>query len=253
MTATAIQHLLASRADHDTREWWTAYLKGSAQFRGVKTADVRSVVHTWLESDGADWSHRALRDLAISLIEAPFTEDKIAGMLLLQEHLIPADAVPWKTEVRRWARLFDADHLSDWNSCDWFSVRVLGPIAVSKGEPAARAIAGWSTAQNLWRRRAAGVAFVNLAPDGDENFRGFVELVLEVCARTVRSPERFAQTGTGWVLRELSRADPAAVTGFVDAHAPLLSSEALRMAVAKLPLVERARLAARRTDGLSRT
>jgi hypothetical protein len=57
-----------------------------------------------------------------------------------------------------------------------------------------------------------------------------------------RYPERFAQTGTGWVLRELSLAEPERVVEFIAQHAGPFSTEALRSATAKLPQEERLRL-----------
>ena len=57
-----------------------------------------------------------------------------------------------------------------WNVCDWFCVKVLGSLVEMEGEACARAIAGWRRAENLWQRRAAGVAFVNLVGRGDKNF-----------------------------------------------------------------------------------
>jgi 3-methyladenine DNA glycosylase AlkD len=157
---------------------------------------------------------------------------------------LPAGAVPWRTELRRWAQLFDHGHIADWNTCDWFCVRVLGPLAQAEGEACARAIAGWQTARNLWRRRAAGVGFVNLAPAGDANFPGFSAMLLDVCARSVQYPDRFAQTGAGWVLRELSKAEPGLVVGFVTDNLHFMSREAVRMAVAKLDDEDRRRLLA---------
>jgi 3-methyladenine DNA glycosylase AlkD len=147
-----------------------------------------------------------------------------------------------KTELTRWARLFDEGFIYDWNTCDWSCVRVLGPLAAAEGEACARQIAGWSRARNRWRRRAAGVGFVNLAPDGDDNFTGFTSMLLEVCDRTVQHDDRFAQTGTGWLLRELSRAEPDRVATFVGNHLAVMSREAVRMAVAKLSDADRNRL-----------
>lgn len=40
-------------------------------------------------------------------------------------------------------------------------------------------------------------------------FSGFRSALLDALADTVRGPERFAQTGTGWVLREVGKADAA--------------------------------------------
>jgi 3-methyladenine DNA glycosylase AlkD len=50
----------------------------------------------------------------------------------------------------------------------------------------------------------------------------------------VRDTERFSQTSVGWVLRELSRANPSAVTAFVEEHSDEMSAEARRMATAKI-------------------
>lgn len=230
-----IQRALQDFAEPAVRDWWESYLKGAIEFRGVRMAHIRSVAHGWYETVGGDWHQRRLRTLCTTLLQQDLAEDKLAGMLLLQEILIPAGHIPWPTDLQRWARLFDDGHIRDWNTCDWFCVRVLGPLAQLNGEPCARRIAGWSRARNLWRRRAAGVAFVNLAAEGDRNFPGFADMLIEVCERTVRSPERFAQTGVGWVLRELSRSEPNRVTAFLREHADLISNEAARMAAAKLP------------------
>jgi len=103
-----------------------------------------------------------------------------------------------------------------------------------EGEACARRISEWRTADNLWRRRASGVAFVELAKNGDENFAGFTDILLQICESTVRHPERFSQTGTGWVLRELSIAEPQRVQDFVGAHVCEFSTEGLRYALGKL-------------------
>jgi 3-methyladenine DNA glycosylase AlkD len=60
-----------------------------------------------------------------------------------------------------------------------------------------------------------------------------VELLLAACANNLVSSDRFAHTGPGWLLRELSRSHPDQVARFVDAH-PELSGEAARMATARL-------------------
>lgn len=128
-------------------------------------------------------------------------------------------------------------------SCrDWFCVRVLGPPVQQQGEGCAHAIAEWWHAENLWQRRASGVAFVNLASIGEANFNGFADMLLEICAATVQCKERFAQTGTGWVLRELSLAEPERVANFVETHRDDLSGEALRSATEKMPVQLKKRL-----------
>lgn len=238
-----LQGQLELRADPRTKNWWEGYLKHAIPFRGVKMADIRAVLHRWVQDEGiAGQPGDQQRDLALDLIRLDCCEDKLAGILFLQEILLPAGAIHWPADLPRFAALFGEGHIYEWNTCDWFCVKVLGPLAQAEGKPCALAIADWRDADNLWQRRAAGVAFINVARHGDANFPGFSDMLLATCAATVRSPERFAQTGTGWVLRELSHAEPARVAAFVEEHVAALSAEGLGYAVAKLPTETKARL-----------
>jgi 3-methyladenine DNA glycosylase AlkD len=238
----ALQDRLEARANESTKTWWESYLKGAIPFRGVKMADIRAALHEWVREEDLDSlpAHEQ-RALALALIRLTYCEDKLAGVLYLQEILLPADHTTC-ADLPHFAALFADGHLYDWNTCDWFCVRVLGPLAEKEGENCARAISSWRDADGLWQRRAAGVAFVNLASRGEKNFPGFTQMLLDTCAATSRSPERFAQTGTGWVLRELSHAEPEQVASFVEQHITQLSAEAVSYATAKLPPATRQRL-----------
>lgn len=229
MTIGRLQSRLEQAATAKTKAWWENYMRQAIPFRGVKMADIRSVVHAWIEAEGFQeaLSPDEQVDMALSLFHESYAEDKLAGILYLQEALLPAGALDWRRDLPRFARLFDEGHIADWNTCDWFCVKVLGPLAQREGQECAYAIAEWHHADNLWRHRASGVAFVNLAKMGEGNFPGFVDMLLEVCATLVRREERFAQTGAGWILRELSLAEPERVRVFVEAHQDELSKEAL--------------------------
>lgn len=86
------------------------------------------------------------------------------------------------------------------------------------------------------------MAFVNLAKNGEANFPGFTAMLLEVCAATVCYEERFAQTGTGWVLRELSYAEPERVVEFVDQHREEFTRDGWNYLVQKMPETVRDRI-----------
>jgi 3-methyladenine DNA glycosylase AlkD len=168
-------------------------------------------------------------------VEKDYTEDKLAGVLFLQEILLPAGALNWHSDLPRFARLLDQGYIQDWSVCDWFCVKVLGPLVEQQGERCARAISKWREADGVWQRRASVVAFANLASRGDQNFPGFTEMVLDSCTHLLGSQERFAQTGVGWILRELSRSERGRVVGFVEANLNRLSREALKNATKYLP------------------
>ena len=174
-----LQSRLDARATAATREWWTKYLRGAASFRGVKMGDVRKAVHAWFEEErlGEHLSVGQQKDLAMMLLEEDYTEDKLAGVLFLQEILLPAGALGWRSDLPRFARLFDGGYIRDWSICDWFCVKVLGPLVEQQGEACARAIWEWRAAERVWQCRASVVAFADLSREGDQNLSGFPAMV----------------------------------------------------------------------------
>jgi 3-methyladenine DNA glycosylase AlkD len=224
----ALQRDLARRADPAKKAWWESYVKG-APFRGVPMPEVRAAVRDWLHPDlEPDEKKR----LAYELIRQPLGEDKNAGILILSEHAL-GDLGPG--DLADFRRLFE-EHLTDWSSCDWFCVKVLGRTLASspEAERVADELIEWTRSDDLWVRRAGLVGFVNLAPKGDAALPGLTDRVLAGAERNSRDPRRFAQTSVGWTLRELSKAEPEAVRAFLAEHGERLSAEARRAAAARL-------------------
>jgi len=217
---------LVSRADRATRDHWTRYLKGHAVFRGVPMAGVRrAVTAVWADQGLAGRDADAVLGLAAEWMEAATTEDKLAGVLLIAEHLAPRLADRHATAL---ADPLARGALADWNVVDWYATKAVHAyLTVRPDRIAARSarVARWARQPGLWSRRAAVVAFVGSA--ADPPFDGFVPLVLGVCARSLELDDRFAHTGPGWLLRELSTAAPTEVR-------PELSAEGRRMASARL-------------------
>jgi len=225
---------LAAEADADTSAWWTRYLKDEAVFRGVPMARVRAVTHDWWEAEGlASRSKEAALDAVLDLFAPRTTEDKLAGIIALSELLIERLD---RRDLPRLAEPFAKDRLGDWNATDWFAVKVLANLVCDADDPArcARAIGRWRHAESRWQRRAALVAFANLADRGDAAFEGQTELLLAIAADLVRDPWRFSQTAVGWTLRELGVAEPERVAAFAREHHSRLSREALRSLTKKL-------------------
>ncbi len=222
---------LDDEAEESTRDWWERYLKGAAEFRGVKMARIRSIVNGVVKRhDLAPQSDSdAVVEVALALMAERYTEDKLAGVLVLAEHTLPFLGA---SVIDQLARPLTDGSVHDWNVCDWYCVKVLGPLIISDDgdvEERARRIAAWTDSDALWQRRAGVVAFVNHAATEPELFDGFTELLLEACATNAGDDRRWSQTSVGWFLRELSRRDPAAVERFLDEH-PELSTEAVKNA-----------------------
>jgi 3-methyladenine DNA glycosylase AlkD len=231
-----LQAQLSEASDRKTQEWMEAYLKHVIPFRGLKLPQVRTVLHQWLKAEAFEGrSPEQQFATAQTLIQQEWAEDKLAGILILQEVMLKRQMLDWRQYLPAMAQLFDQGYIQEWNTCDWFCVKVLGPMIKQQGQDCAIAVAAWCEAEVLWRRRASVVSFVNLAKHGEGNFAGFTQLLLGSCAVVVRSPERFAQTGTGWALRQLGVADQATVVQFIQDHAASFSSEGLRYAIEKMP------------------
>jgi 3-methyladenine DNA glycosylase AlkD len=239
-----LKRRLARASTDRARVFWTRYLRGTAKFRGVPMPGVRTCVHTWWRDHGLD-QHPATvgKRIAMVLIAQPMTEDKLAGILVLQELL--GDQLR-ATDLPAFAELFASGQLADWNVVDWFCVKVLGRLLEREpGRPEViRQLVLWRHAETIWQRRAACVAFTGLAARGDDACDGLTTAILTVCATVVWSLERFDQTAVGWVLRELARAEPARVEVFFRKFARLMSKECARHAVAKLPVARRTELLA---------
>ena len=226
---------LEAQATERSRRFWTGYVRGSPPFLGVPMRGVRAVVADWWRNERLDAVPRAQQlEAALALFEGEHAEERLAGILVLAEHLGPSLVVD---DLPAFARLFEKRLLSDWNLTDWFCVKVLAPMIRQDPKPptVARAVAAWRESEPLWQRRAACVAFVPLAPEGGARIGALPDLVEVACEALVADPERFAQTGVGWALRELARAEPERVRAFAERHLERLSMEAVRSLGKGLP------------------
>ena len=224
-----LQLRLDSAANPDTKAWFEKYLKHAIAYRGVKTPAVTRIVADWRR----DHALGRLPDgeqlaLAASLIRQDHAEDKFAGTLYLQKHLlrrVDPEAILHAAED-----LFAARAFFDWSTCDWFSVRVLGPLLVLHGETVAERIAGWRAAADLWQRRSSIVPFRSVVRD--EAYHSLIEATI---ASLARERMRFIQTGIGWVISDLSKAHPDTAAALVERHFDDLSAEVVRRHTKHLP------------------
>ncbi len=221
-----LQELLQASADPKTKAWWEGYVKNSAPFLGVKMAATRAAVHHWhAQHVAGSLTLRQQMDLALALFQEKHTEEKLAGTLFLREILLPAGAVDRDRDLGRFADLFTSGAIYDWNVCDWFCVKVLGPLIAGGDAAWANPIAAWRDAANVWQARAALVAFVNVA----EN-KTYYPLIEQSCSVLIRREERFAKTAVGWILREISRHDALFVDHVLVENIGYFSTESLKNA-----------------------
>ena len=209
----------------------------------VPVTKVRACVRTWWTDHDFDKCPSAVgKRIALALIEQRKIEHKLAGISILQDQ---GDQLR-VTDLPAFARLFEGGHLADDVVVDWFTSKVLVTLLDRTAGRAevARQLAAWRHADTTWQRRAACLAFLELARDGDAALDGLVSLALAICATVVWSHERTDQVAVGWLLRELSRGNAGRVEAFFRRHARLMSKQCARHAVSKLPVALRTALLA---------
>ncbi len=222
LTNTINQH-----SDTALKSWFENYIKCSAPFRGVKMLMVRKCLHEWHKKniEGVLELEQQL-DLAFALLQEEYTEDKLAGTMMLQEILIPKGVMKPKRDAQRLAGLFREGHIYDWNVCDWFCMKVLGELIVQDGKSWARLIHKWNNADNLWQARASLVSFERVSADRD-----YFSKIESSCKKLIKRDERFVKTAVGWLLREISKYDDKFVKQFIKEHIKHFSVETIRNAL----------------------
>nr|MBA3541867.1 DNA alkylation repair protein [Deltaproteobacteria bacterium] len=169
---------------------------------------LRKVIDPWWHDHGFDGHPAAVgKRVALALIAQPRCEPQIAGITILYELL--GDQLR-ASDLPMFARLFTEGHLVDVNLVDWFAIKVLGALLDREpGRPAVvRAIADWRTAETTWQRRAACLAFLNLAATPST---GLTTTILSICAAVIWGHERTDQLAAGRLLATHAKVEPARV------------------------------------------
>lgn len=231
-----LQLRLDKVASKKTKDWWERYIKHNTFFRGVGIPQIREEIKKWHKQEQI--IKLPLEDqlnLALSFFAEKYAEDKLAGVLFLQYYLY--NKFDWKTLIPKFESLFRSNYIYDWNVCDWFCVRVIGPMIKENGIACARAITKWSTSKNVWQARASLVAFANYTKHSEYKL-----LMLGSCSKLIRREERFAKTAVGWILRELSKTDKKMAMSFVEKYRKYFSKESFENGIKNLSSSEKEKL-----------
>lgn len=222
-----LERELQAHADPIKQGWWSNYVKG-AEFYGVTMADARLLGLQWWRS--AEHDNPVAE--AVALGHHPITEIRLAGISIMERILIP-DATMRSSDLPLLHDAVIEGAFDDWNTCDWFCIKVLQQLMDGAPTETHSEMLSWATADVVWVKRAALVAFVNLIPRAEPS-AGFDTRFAAAAIGVAQDQRRFCQTAIGWTMRELSVRNPLAVEGFLADHLQLLSREAISNASKKL-------------------
>lgn len=205
----------------ENAETMRAYHKVDRRYLGLKVPQIEELTDAWR----ADLSFADRVQLASDLWDSNIHEARVASAkLLTQARMKEGDAPAWDL-ICTWVPQFDAWALAD-HVCIAAQKRIIAaPARIETVET-------WTTAPNMWTRRAALVATLpfckqNHPKDFERDIR---ERVLDWAAAYCDDKDWFIQKAVAWWLRDLSKHDPARVQEFLDAHGLRMKSFARKEA-----------------------
>lgn len=207
------------------------YLKSDLDFLGVTVPDLRRVVkaavrgHQGLDAPGmVAW--------AVALWREPVHERRAAAVeiLTLAAPRLAASDLGVLERLLRESRT--------WAYVDGLAGNVAGEIALRDPAAAWPRIDAWAVDEDFWVRRSALLSLLRGIRAGRPDLARFTRYAEPMLAEK----EFFVRKAMGWVLREISRRDPAWVAKWTEEHISEISGVALREAIRHLPAEEAERL-----------
>jgi 3-methyladenine DNA glycosylase AlkD len=230
----------AARAAQEKR-----YLKSDLEFIGVAVPDLRRTVKTAVKDRLAASGKRGVRldretavAWALALWHEPVHERRAAAveiLLLSVTRLAAADLAVIERLIR---------DSRTWAYVDALAGNIAGAVAVRDASSWER-IDTWAADEDFWVRRSALLALLPGIRAGQPDLPRFVRYSGPMLAER----EFFIRKATGWVLREISRKDPAWVATWTEDRVSEISGVTFREAVRHLPPATKARLELRRSAG----
>lgn len=214
---------LTAGGDPDRAEGQQRYMKSEIPFHGVRVPEVRRLTRavikdhplpdarTWEDTVLCIWrsaTHREQRYGAIELAYAPrYRQWLHPDRLGMVEEMIVTGA--W------------------WDYVDQLASKHMGHMLSAYPDRVRTILLSWAEDSDFWKRRTAILAQLRFKGDTD------ARLLFSVIEPSIDEKEFFLRKAIGWALREYSKTDPEAVSGYVASNrhrlSPLSKREALKV------------------------
>lgn len=231
--AAAIRHVLKSEGSEEHAAGVQWFFKEEIKSHGWYAADLRRVVRQFRKSILKKNDLRFLVEVADELFRGPVLEEKIAGVLLLEN----LTARLGDKEFRMFEKWLD--RISSWADHDALVHSLIAPMVVEKPSRI-KAVFRWAKSADRWHRRAACVALIR----GSRGQMFFPEIV-RLSNLLLQDEDDMVQKGLGWLLRETAKFDPKRTVTYllkIRKRAPRL---VLRTACETLPKTTKLRVLAK--------
>ncbi len=209
-----------------------AYLKSDLAFLGADTPTIRRLSKA-LAARVKAAEDEPLRALVNALWRTRIHEMRAVAIALLEQRVEALEA----SDLALLERLLRESHT--WAYIDWLSTKVLAPMLL-RVDALRGTLARWAVDDDFWIRRTALLTLMPPVVRGQVPFRAFAALAVPMLGEK----EFFIRKAIGWVLRAVSKKDPATVAAFLRAHRDEVSGLTLREGAKYLPARDRKALLA---------
>lgn len=228
----AVRDALADQATAERAAGEKAYLKSELEFLGADMPAIRRAGKV-LAAQVKAVDDEPLRAMVKALWRTHVHELRSVAIALLEQR---AEALGAEDMALLELLLRDA---RSWAYVDWISIKVLGAMLL-RVDAVRPALARWAQDDDFWMRRAALLTLMSPVVRGEVPFSAFAALAVPMLGEK----EFFIRKAIGWVLRAVSKEDPATVAGFLRAHRADVSGLTLREGAKYLPARDRKALLA---------
>jgi 3-methyladenine DNA glycosylase AlkD len=205
------------RAVHSQRFFKTGpgqYGEGD-RFLGLTVPVMRRLVLKYRELDDTS---------ALELLDSPWHEERLVGLLLLVERYGEGDESRRKNIHR--AYLANTRHINNWDLVDASAGQIVGSHLDAADISLLERLAG---SDNIWERRIAIVSTFHFIKQNE--FRP----TLKIAKLLLGDSHDLIHKAVGWMLREVGKRDRAVLDAFLKRHYRKMPRTMLRYAIERHP------------------
>lgn len=179
------------------------------------------------------------------LLDSPWHEVRFAGFMLLVEEMKAAlprkrrDATEGAGRRREIAEFYlaHARRANNWDLVDMTCPKIIGEWLLYPDDdgrmPDRGILDTLAASDNLWEQRIGIVSTWRLIQAGQ------TDDALRLAAKLLGHPHDLIHKAVGWMLREVGKKDPDALTDFLESHYRRMPRTALRYAIEKMDFAGR--------------